>query len=171
MNYRISNAALAVAVALSLLFSIFAYRAANLARSENPSVLNSVQLLLQERQIELKALQETTFTEPNQGILGSYLAKIRRDGVPKHADMKQRLDALSANTISMLTLIDMYEPQAVTAEFKAETKKFRSYAVAWSDRWNSVMEIFMAGGNYPAAEVPLPAGFEDAVRAELAASR
>ena len=27
---------------------------------------------------------------------------------------------------------------------------------AWRDRWNSVMEIFMAGGNYPASGVSFP---------------
>ena len=53
----------------------------------------------------------------------------------------------------------------------AEADKFRNYASAWRDRWNSVMELFMAGGNYAASEVPFPSGFPDAVQAEIAAAR
>ena len=52
-----------------------------------------------------------------------------------------------------------------------EAGKFRNYASAWRDRWNSVMELFMAGGNYAASEVPFPSGFPDAVQAEIAAAR
>jgi hypothetical protein len=28
-----------------------------------------------------------------------------------------------------------------------EADRFRNYASAWRDRWNSVMELFMAGGS------------------------
>jgi hypothetical protein len=49
--------------------------------------------------------------------------------------------------------------------------KFRNYASAWRDRWNSVMELFMAGGNYAASEVTAPAGFSEAVKAEIAAAK
>jgi hypothetical protein len=52
-----------------------------------------------------------------------------------------------------------------------EADKFRNYASAWRDRWNSVMELFMAGGNYAASEVPFPHGFPDAVQAEVAVAR
>jgi hypothetical protein len=58
---------------------------------------------------------------------------------------------------------------AKTAAFSAEADKFRRYAIAWRDRWNSVMELFMAGGNYPVAEVPFPEGFSGAVQAETEA--
>jgi hypothetical protein len=33
------------------------------------------------------------------------------------------------------------------------------------------MELFMAGGNYAASEVPLPAGFSEVVQAEIAAAK
>lgn len=46
--------------------------------------------LLRENQAVLKELQAEPFAEKDSGILESYLAKIRRDGLPKHADMKQR---------------------------------------------------------------------------------
>ena len=55
--------------------------------------------------------------------------------------------------------------------FTTEGDKFRNYASAWRDRWNSVMELFMAGGNYAASEVPFPKGFPAAVDAEIAAAK
>jgi hypothetical protein len=37
----------------------------------------------------------------------SYLAKIRRDGVAKHVDMKQRLDTLAENNTAIVTFVDV----------------------------------------------------------------
>ncbi len=51
-----------------------------------------------------------------------------------------------------------------------ESDKFRNYASAWRERWNSVMELFMAGGNYAATEVPFPKDFLAAVDAEIVAA-
>jgi len=45
-----------------------------------------------------------------------------------------------------------------TLAFTVEGDKFRNYASAWRDRWNSMMELFMAGGNYPPFGCALPAG-------------
>jgi hypothetical protein len=127
--------------------------------------------MLKENQALIKKLQAEPFTEKDLGILPSYLAKIRRDGVAKHADMKQRLDQLAENNTAIVTLIKVYSPQAKTAAFTAEADKFRNYASAWRDRWDSVMELFMAGGNYPTSEAPFPNGFPAAVDAEIAAAR
>jgi hypothetical protein len=133
--------------------------------------LQPIATLLKENQTLILELQSVPFTEEASGILESYLAKIRRDGVAKHADMKQRLDQLAENNTAILTLIKAYAPRAKTAAFTTESDKFRNYASAWRDRWNSVMELFMAGGNYPASGVPGPTAFAEAVRAEIAAAR
>jgi hypothetical protein len=133
--------------------------------------LEPVAALLKENQAIINELQTESFTEKDAGILPSYLAKIRRDGVAKHSDMKQRLDQLAENDTAIVTLIKVYSPHAKTAAFTTEADKFRNYASAWRDRWNSVMELFMAGGNYAASEVPFPKGFPDAVQAEIAAAR
>ena len=85
--------------------------------------------------------------------------------------MKQRLDTLAENNTAIVTLIKAYAPRAKTAAFVAEGDKFRNYASAWRDRWNSVMELFMAGGNYAASGVPLPRGFAAAVDAEIAIAK
>jgi hypothetical protein len=52
-----------------------------------------------------------------------------------------------------------------------QADKFRIYAAAWRDRWNSVMELFMAGGNYATSGVPFPAGLAAAVGAEIGAAQ
>jgi hypothetical protein len=132
------------------------------------SELQPIFMLLKENEAILKELQAEPFTENDSGILESYLAKIRRDGVPKHADMKQKLDTLAENNTAIVTLIKAYAPQAKKPAFVPEANKFLYYAYAWRDRWNSVMEIFMAGGNYAAAGVPFPGGFPTAVDEEIA---
>lgn len=133
--------------------------------------LEPMALLLQEDQALIKELQTGPFIEESAGILPSYLAKIRRDGVAKHADMKQRLDQLAESNTAIVTLIKVYAPHAKSPVFSAEADKFLKYAIAWRDRWNSVMELFMSGGNYPVAGVPFPDGLPDAVRAEITAVR
>jgi len=135
------------------------------------STLDPMAALLKENQALIQELQLEPFTEKDSGALESYLAKVRRDGVAKHADMKQRLDQLAENNTAIVTLIKVYSPHAKTPVFTAESDKFRNYASTWRDRWNSVMELFMGGGNYAASEVPFPKGFPDAVQAEIAAAR
>jgi hypothetical protein len=80
--------------------------------------------LLKENQTLLRELHAEPFTEKDSGILESYLAKIRRDGVPKHADMKQRLDQLAENNTAMVTLIKACSPRAKAAAFVAEGISF-----------------------------------------------
>ena len=133
--------------------------------------LRPIATLLSDNQGLIQELQSDPFGEKGSGILETYLAKIRRDGVVKHADMKQRLDQLAENNSAIVALIKAYSPHAETAAFTTEADKFRNYASAWRDRWNSVMELFMAGGTYPASEIPLPGSFAQAVQAEIAAAR
>jgi hypothetical protein len=133
--------------------------------------LQPMERLIKENQALIQELKIGPFTEQDYGILEAYLAKIRRDGVARHADMKQRLDALAESNTAIVTLIKAYAPHAKTAAFTAEADKFRNYASAWRDRWNSVMELFMAGGGYAASQVTFPKDFANAVQAEIAASK
>ena len=119
----------------------------------------------------LRELQTEPFQEQGSGVLESYLIRIRRDGVAKNAQMKQRLDLMAENNTAIVTLIKLIEPTAKTPAFRYEADKFRDYASAWRDRWNSVMEVFMAGGNYAVSGVPFPGGFPAAVQAEIAATK
>lgn len=81
------------------------------------------------------------------------------------------LDTLAESNTAIVTLIKAHETRAKTPAFAAEADKFRNYASAWRDRWNSVMELFMAGGNYAASQVPFPTSFADAVQSEIVASK
>jgi hypothetical protein len=127
--------------------------------------------LLRENRDLIQELQTGPTMEHGSDLLESYLAMIRQDGVAKHGDMKQRLDQLAENNAAIVTLIKAYASHAKTPAFTAEADEFRNYASTWRDRWNSVMEIFMAGGNYPVTEIPFPTGFLVATDAEIAAMR
>jgi hypothetical protein len=89
----------------------------------------------------------------------------------KHANMKRRLDQLAESNTAIVTLVKACAPQARTPDFSVEADKFRTYAITWRDRWNSVMELFMAGSNYTAAVVPFLGGFPAAVQAEIVEAR
>jgi hypothetical protein len=171
-----NNRSVSVAAVVVALVAAAAWYQVNTAlREERAQILGRelqpIAVKLKENQALIRQLQSEPFAEKASTVLESYLAKIRRDGVAKHADMKQRLDQLAENNTAIVTLIKVYGPQAKTAAFTTEADKFRNYASAWRDRWNSVMELFMAGGNYPASEVPFPNGFPDAVQAEIAAAK
>jgi long-subunit fatty acid transport protein len=161
-----------VLAALAAVFGYHEYQALEASRAQIVATeLRPIATLLVENQALIRELNSEPFTEKDSGILESYLAKIRRDGVPKHADMKQRLDTLAENNTAIVTLLKVYAPHAKTPTFATGSDKFRNYVSAWRDRWNSVMELFMAGGYYPASEVPLPARFSEEVQAEIAAAR
>jgi hypothetical protein len=175
MNNKTLQALLAVVTVAALVAVAAWYNASGTLNESGTRVvgglLGPIAGLLKENQALIKELQTEPFREGDAGILASYLAKIRRDGVAKNAQMKQRLDQLADNNVAIVALIGAHAPHAKTPAFTAESDKFRKYAAAWRDRWNSVMELFMAGGTYAAAEVPFPQGFPDTVQTEIAASR
>jgi len=168
-------AAVAVFVAVALIVVTVRYCTNEVQREKHvllvSRTLRPLAVLLKENAALLAELESAQFAEKDSGILESYLAKVRRDGVAKHADMKQRLDQLAENNTAIVTLIKAYGSDAKTAAFTTEADKFRIYASAWRDRWNSVMELFMAGGNYAVAGVPLPSGFFAVVDLEVAAAK
>jgi hypothetical protein len=134
------------------------------------ATLQPIAALLTENRGIIVELEAAPFVEADNSLLESYLIRLRRDGVTKSALMKQRLDTLAENNTAIATLIKTYSPFAIAPAFTAESDKFRNYAAAWRDRHNSVMELFMAGGNFPAAEPLFPAATYDTVRAEVAAA-
>jgi hypothetical protein len=175
MNNRTALLLAVIALAVALAAAAAWYQASTALNASRARLLATelqpLAALLQEDQALIQELQRDPFTEVDSDILESYLAKLRRDGVAKHADMRLRLDQLAENNTAIVTLIKAYAPRAQTAAFSAQADKFRNYAAAWRDRWNSVMELFMAGGNYPASSAPFPSGFPQAVQAEIAAAK
>jgi hypothetical protein len=175
MNIRGLTIILGLGAVVGLLASVGWYRAHQAEQSFRAQfiveALEPIAALLKENEEIIAELNTEPFVEQDNGILESFLIKIRRDGVATHADMKQRLDQLAENNTAIVTLIKAYATQAKTGTFMTEGDKFRNYASAWRDRWNSVMELFMAGGNYPVSSVPFPEDFSAAVQAEIAAAR
>jgi hypothetical protein len=117
------------------------------------------------------SLQSAAYSEPDRGVLAAYLTKIRRDGAAKHIDMKQRLDTIDANHVKALALLEVYVSHVKTRALFDETKKFETFAITWHDRWASVFDTFMAGGNLPAVDPVPPSGLSEALRAELLATQ
>jgi hypothetical protein len=175
MNSKTTVRVIAALLVLALAMTgawYHAYQALQMSRSQFiASTLEPMAALLNENQSIINELQAEPYVEKDNGILESYLVKIRRDGVAKNAQMKQRLDQLAENNTAIVTLIKAYSPHAKTPAFTTESDKFRNYASAWRDRWNSVTDLFMAGGNYAASEVPFPKGFPAAIAAEIAAAK
>lgn len=136
-------------------------------RQHARATIEAIAALSAQREDALRRLSVQPFAEPGVGVVDSYLAKIRRDGVGKHSDFKRRLDEIGANTIAIGALIDVYEPNSKTARFRAEAKKFRAYALVWTDRWNGVFETFMLGGRLPANDPLYPDGFSEALQSEI----
>jgi len=134
------------------------------------SVLDPVAVLLRENQQIIHELQTRPVVEYANGILESYLITIRAGGVPKNAEMKQRLDRLAENNTAIVALLKVYAPHARTSAFITASDNFRNYASAWRDRWNSVMELFMSGGDYAAAGIPFPPDIVGAVAGEATAA-
>jgi hypothetical protein len=174
LNSKTLGIGLMVALAAAIAAAGFACyeRPCNEARSQwVAGTLLPMARLIKENQGLIQELQGEPFTGQGNGILEMYLATICRDGVARHADMKQRLDTLAENNTAIVTLFKAYAPHAKTAAFTAEADKFRNYASAWRDRWNSVMELFMAGGSYAASQVPFPKDLTKALQEEVAASK
>ena len=131
-------------------------------------VLAPMDELLRQNAALTQALNAPPFAEGDSGFLQSYLIRIRRDGVAKSAEMKQRIDSLANNNTQILTLISVYAPYSGNAGFRSAADHFREYALSVRDRWQSVPEVFMAGGNLPASVPALPQDFTRALRSELA---
>jgi hypothetical protein len=175
MSNKTTEILLAVTLIGVLLAAAFGYHEHDVLAATRAQIFTSelqpIATLLQENEVIIQVLGLEPFAEKDSGILESYLAKIRRDGIGKHVDMKQRLETLAENNTAIEMLIKGYAPYAKTPSFNIEADKFRNYASAWRYRSNSVMELFMAGGNFPASGVPFPMGFRSAVEAEIAAMR
>jgi hypothetical protein len=101
-------------------------------------------------------------------ILSSYLERIRNDGVQKYSGLRQKIDRLVNNNTLMVAWLSKYGPHARSSAFRVAAGQFTDYAASFRDRWASVFEIFMAGGNLPAQEAQPPANFRALVQEEIA---
>src|ERR1051326_8223130 len=56
--------------------------------------LGPIAEMLKENAAITRELQAAPYAEDDNEFISAYLIKIRRDGVPKHSDMKQRIDRM-----------------------------------------------------------------------------
>jgi hypothetical protein len=164
------NLATVIAVAAALLCAIGWFHEHQLLREARQTLisdtLDPVSEMLKENAAITQDLQSAPYAEGDNDFVSAYLIKIRRDGVPKHSDTKQRIDRVNNNNTAILALLAKYSTHARTPAFKASAERFRDYGISLRDRWQSVFEIFMAGGNLPAAAPPIPADFSRVIATE-----
>ncbi len=164
------NVATVIAVAVALIFAIGWFHEHQLLREARQTLisdtLDPISEMLKENAAITQELRSVFYAEGDNDFISAYLIKIRRDGVPKHSDMKQRIDRINNNNTAILALLSKYSTHAKTPAFKASAERFRDYAISLRDRWQSVPEIFMAGGNLPAAGPRFPPDFPQEIAAE-----
>lgn len=170
-NQRLINIVVLVIAVAAAIAAGLAYQSARSIRAATPSVLSSIEERFKQHQRLEKQLLDPKFQEPGANDpLTAYLTRIRRDGLPKHSEMKQLLDGLADTSVALVALLDAYQANAKTDEFKSEARAFRSYSDRLNERRNSVFGVFMGGGNLPAGGISSPPGFGAALLAEKAAN-
>ncbi|MBS0394492.1 MAG: hypothetical protein JSR54_07675 [Proteobacteria bacterium] len=130
------------------------------------TLLPALTLLEENRQI-MASLQRAAGLESPQGLLPYYLERIRADGAPKHSALRQQIDRLVDNNTALVTLLSKYLPRARHASFQRAANQYAEYAASFRDRWQSLFELFMGGGNLPTQAPQPPADIEAAIRQEL----
>jgi hypothetical protein len=138
----------------------------DLRRCEVDDTLRPIAALLEDNRTIVEAIKKDGMAESESVILSTYLAQVRKDGVSQHSAFKQRIDALVNNNTMIVALLSKYTPRARTTEFRVAADKFVDYATTFRDRWQSVFEIFMAGGNLSAMGPVPPADFVGSVAKE-----
>ena len=167
MKLSYSMIAAAIVAAAAALGGSWYWSEARLHAYAVSESLRPAQLLLQENMGILQALKNGNYAESESQLFDAYLARIRKDGVPASGGMRQQIDQLVNNNTLILALLSQYAPQAHSPAFRASVDRFRDYAIPFRDRWQTVFEIFMAGGHLPAAGPSLPPEVAQAVAEEI----
>ena len=88
--------------------------------------------------------------------------------MPRHSALKRQIDSLIDSNAVLTSLTNRHLVGDASPALRLTATQFSDYANTMRDRWQTVFEVFMAGGNLPAANPAPPPAFEEAVRAELA---
>jgi hypothetical protein len=108
------------------------------------------------------------FVEYPGGIQESYHAKLMRDGADKHREMKDRIERLNRNNLSILAHLNAYgEPR--TPELKEQVAFFREHALRYDERWKALPDAAARQVELPVAQPMFPPGFPRAIGTEIAA--
>lgn len=160
--------AIATAVAVIIASLTWALARSEVLRQEREQTLQDVEELLADNARLVAELGQGEIATSEASILSRYLDSIRKDGVPKHSATKRKIDRLIDNNTTIVALIRRYVHRDGNATFRAAVSEYIDYTASLRDRWQAVFEIFMAGGNLPAANGERPASFERELKLELA---
>jgi len=161
-------ALLAVVIAI---FGVWYHGRQEMRKHEVEDILQPIASRLEDNRNIVESLKREVLADSESAILDTYLQRIRKDGVSKNSAMRQRIDRLVDNNTAIVTLFSTYTTRARTLEFRVAAEKYRDYSSSFRDRWQSVFEVFMAGGNLPPIGVAFPVELAGAVSAEIASAR
>ena len=161
-------ALLAVAIAI---FGVGYHARQEMRKHEVEDILQPIAVRLEDNRNIVESLKRDGLADSESAIPDTYLQRIRKDGVPKNSAMKQRIDRLVDNNTAIVTLLSTYTTRARTLEFRVAAEKYRDYANSFRDRWQSVFEVFMAGGNLPPVGAAFPVELAGTVSVEIASAR
>lgn len=163
--------AIAITVAAATAFVTWPLAQSDLQRRQREHTLQQVAGLLAENAKMVAELRQSAGAASEGAILSIYLEQIRKDGVPRHSATQRRIDRLVDNNTAIVVLTRQVLDHPGSAAFRAAAHQYIDYAASMRDRWQSVFEIFMAGGNLPAAHGERPAIFEHELQAEMPGAR
>lgn len=162
----IGQVAIAVVLLAIAVGGTWHYADRSLRRCAVDESLQPIAELLKDDQRLVDSLIHDGMADSEPTILDTYLQRIRRDSAPKSSAMKQRIDTLVSNNTVIVALLSKYSTHVQMPAFEAAAEQYRNYAISFRDRWQSVFEIFMAGGHLPAAGPAIPTNFAAALAAE-----
>ncbi|MBD0678665.1 hypothetical protein [Pseudomonas sp. PSB11] len=131
--------------------------------------LSKIQLKLE----ETKSLSEQLnrdYLVPSWGILESYVLKARENGHDKHVLMYGLISTLVQKDSELVTLLEGYEPYALSNEFKMQAAEFREHARTYVIRFEAIPKTVVTGQQLPPWKV-FPVGFPGALQKEIAARK
>ncbi|WP_057396134.1 hypothetical protein [Pseudomonas fluorescens] len=131
--------------------------------------LSKIQLKLEET-ISLSEQLNRDYLVPDWGILESYVLKARKDGHDKHALMFGLISKLVQRDAELVSLLEGYEPYALTNEFKMQATEFRTHARTYVVRFEAIPKTVENGQQLPVWKV-FPTGFPVALQKEIAARK
>jgi hypothetical protein len=164
MNRPWLVASIAVAVAFAMLvYVLSSHHSSGDLRAHVQQQMS--RLVADHRRLEAELAHEP-FLDAGKGPMEAYLARIRRDGVPQHSEMRRKLAAIAEDNAELLALAEAYESAAKSEAWPDQLRALRTYVITWNERWNGLFETFMAGGNLAGGEPPFPPQFAEVLKSE-----
>jgi len=130
-----------------------------------PDVYRQITLRLTEHD-RLIAEWKVDKRTPESAFLETFLAGIRHDGFAFHTAEKQRLNSIAENLQQISGLLQVYKPQRSADEFEKARGDFEKFSAAWTDREQSILGLYLLGGELPREPLSFPISFRAMLASE-----